>query len=134
MLLAVQLVYSEISLLSPQDSVYVWFMLSHHEFIGEYLSNDRYTKWGPQSPVLLGSVSILQAGSNLSPKIGNTEKVLTLENTFLSKEYIFNSKLVDDASVGPGLTIQKIPLGFVTQDHLLNVLGVAKALDMRSRI
>lgn len=84
--------------------------------------------------MLLGSVSILQAGSNLSPKIGNTEKVLTLENTFLSKEYIFNSKLVDDASVGPGLTIQKIPLGFVTQDHLLNVLGVAKALDMRSRI
>lgn len=53
---------------------------------------------------------------------------------FLSKEYIFNSKLVDDASVGPGFTIRKIPLGFVTQDHLLNVLGVAKAFDMRSKI
>lgn len=93
-----------------------------------------YTKWGSQPPVLLGSVSTLQAGSNLSPTVGNTEKILRLENMFLSKEHIFNSKLVDDASLGPGLTIQKILLGFFTQDHLLNVLGVAKALDMRSRI
>lgn len=60
--------------------------------------------------MVLGSTITLQAGSNLSPTIGNTEKTLRLENTFLSKKYIFNSKLVDDASVGPGFTIQKIPL------------------------
>lgn len=81
-----------------------------------------------------GSMSTVQAGSNLSQTIGNTEKIMKLGNMFLSKTYIFNSKLVDGASVGPGFTIQKIPLEFVIQDHLLDVLDVAKVLDMRSRV
>lgn len=79
-------------------------------------------------------MSTLLAGSNLSQTIGNTEKIMMLENMLLSKTYIFNSKLVDGASGGPGFTIQKIPLGFVIQDHLLDVFDVAKVLDMRSRV
>jgi len=51
-----------------------------------------------------GSISVLQAGSNLSQTIGNTEKIMILGNMFLSKTYIFNSKLVGGASVGPGFT------------------------------
>lgn len=81
-----------------------------------------------------GSMSTLQAGNNLNQTIGNTEEIMRLGNMFLSKAYMFNSKLVGGASVGPGFTIQNIPLGFVTQDRLLDVLDIAKVLDMRSRM
>lgn len=81
-----------------------------------------------------GSMSTLQAGSNLSQTIGNTEKIMKLGNTFFSKTYMFKSKLVDGVSVGPGFTIQYIPLEFVTQDHLLDILDEAKVLNMRSRM
>lgn len=52
-------------------------------------------------------MSTLRAGSHLSQTTGDTEKVTRLGDKFLSKTHIFNSKLVDGASVGPGFTIQK---------------------------
>lgn len=64
-----------------------------------------------------GSMSTLQAGSNLNQTIGNTEKIMILRNMLLNKTYIFNSKPVDGASVERGFTIQNITLGFVTEDH-----------------
>lgn len=81
-----------------------------------------------------GSMSTLQAGSNLNQTIGNTEKMMILRNMLLSKTYIFNSKLVDGALVEWRFTIQNIILGFVTEDHLLDALDVAKVLDRRSRM
>lgn len=71
-------------------------------------------------------LSSLQAGSNLSQTIGNTE-IMRLGNMSLSKTYIFNSKLVDGPPVG--LTIQKILPWFITQDHVLDVLDAVKVFD-----
>lgn len=48
---------------------------------------------------------------------------------FLSKKYIFDSKLVDGASVGPGLKIHTLLLRLITRDHLLGVLDAAKTFD-----
>lgn len=79
-------------------------------------------------------MSALRAGSHLRQTIGDTEKVTRLGSESLSKAHVFNSKLIDGASVGPGFTIQKIPLGFAIQDHFLDVLDVAKVLDKRWRV
>lgn len=49
------------------------------------MSKDRYPKRGSQPPVVLGSMSTLQAGRNLGPTIGNTEKILRLKNMTLCK-------------------------------------------------